>query len=275
MRAQITNGTRGTRCGEWCRVDCRAMIGVMASSLNLADTVVLFLALVGPQKVLLSFARIARTLDQRSLRLVALLTACAAAGIGTACALTAPWLATFFHISTASLELAAGLVFFIYAVGLVLGIHFDPAERVHVPSRALEHEPGAAAAARAPASPAPDSSEGPDHGGADEAGDPQHPLTSGFRALLLPFVVSPLAVAAALQLSLSARDWGDRWAVVVAFTVVAFFNAGCAIVFGPLLGRAHATILEMLSRLLGVLLTAVGVQLFLLGLEALGVHLPH
>lgn len=228
----------------------------MASSLNLADTVVLFLALLGPQKTLLSFARIARTLDLRSLRLVAVVTAVAATCVGAVCALTAPWLATFFHISTASLELAAGLVFFIYAVGLVLGIHFDPAERIHVPSHADADADTAAD---------------------DDAGeaDPRHPFTSGFRALLLPFVVSPLAVAAALQMSLAARDWSDRWTVVGAFTVVAFIDAASALVFAPLLGRAHETILEVLSRLLGVLLAAVGVQLFLLGLEAFGVHLPH
>jgi multiple antibiotic resistance protein len=237
------------------------MIVTMASSLNLADTVVLFLALLGPQKVLLSFARIARTLDTRALRLVAVATALAATGVGAACALTAPWLATFFHISTASLELAAGLVFFVYAIGLVLGIHFDPAERVHVPSRAGD-QGGEAAEDDTPAADA-------------AAADPRHPFTSGFRALLLPFVVSPLAVAAALQMSLAARNWGDRWIVVAAIAAVAFIDAASAIIFAQLLGRAHEIILEVLSRLLGVLLAAVGVQLFLLGLEALGLHLPH
>ncbi len=98
------------------------------ASLNLADTFITFLALAGPQKVLLSFAHIARTLDVRSLRLVAVATAFTAAIVGTLCALTAPWLATFFHISQAALALASGIVFFVYAVGLVLGIHFDHAE---------------------------------------------------------------------------------------------------------------------------------------------------
>jgi len=35
-------------------------------SLNLADTFVTFLALIGPQKVLLSFGRLSRTLDDFS-----------------------------------------------------------------------------------------------------------------------------------------------------------------------------------------------------------------
>ncbi len=94
-------------------------------SLNLADTFVTFLALFGPQKVLISFARVARILDVRSLRIVAVATAATSALVGVVLALTAPWLATFFHIGPAELALASGLVFFIYAVGLVLGIHFD------------------------------------------------------------------------------------------------------------------------------------------------------
>jgi multiple antibiotic resistance protein len=213
-------------------------------SLNLADMIVTFLALLGPQKVLLAFARIARTLDTRSLRRVAAATAVTAACVGAACALTAPWVTTFFHISATDLEIAAGVVFLVYAIGLVLGIHFDPAESVHVPQASDEEDADA---------------------------DPLHPFTSGFRAMLLPFVVSPLAVAAALQDSLSASNWDGRWTVAGAFALVALIDAGCALVFAPLLGRAHESVLEVLSRLLGILLAAVGVQLFLDGLASLGV----
>ena len=217
------------------------------ASLNLADTFITFLALAGPQKVLLSFAQLSRTLDVRSLRLVAAATAATAAIVGTLCALTAPWLATFFHISTAALALASAIVFFIYAVGLVLGIHFDHSEPL---------------------------AEGlPDGEGAT---DPTHPLRTGFRMMLLPFVVSPLAIAADLEVSLSASDWGARWVVAGAFALVALVDALCAVVFAPVLRRTHESVLEVLSRLLGILLAAVGVQLFLHGLETLGVlHTSH
>jgi multiple antibiotic resistance protein len=219
-------------------------------SLNLADTFVTFLALLGPQKVLLSFAQISHTLDVRSLRIVAIATAITAAIVGTLCALTAPWLATFFHIGPAALALAAGLVFFIYAVGLVLGIHFDPAE-AH--AREVAHGAGGEADA-----------------------DPSHPLRSGFRAMLLPFVVSPLAVAADLEESLSADSWHARWIVAGAFVLVALFDALMVVIFAPLMSRIHESLLEVLSRLLGILLAAVGVQLFLSGLATLDVlHIVH
>jgi multiple antibiotic resistance protein len=211
-------------------------------NLNLADMFVTFLALLGPQKVLLSFGRMAQTLDVRSLRRVALATAAAAAVVEAACALTAPWIATFFHIGPGALDLAAGVVFFLYAVGLVLGLHFDFGDA------------------------------GGEASGAAEAADESHPLSSGFREMLLPFVVSPLAVAAVLESSLSEHDWGGRLAVVGAFAAVALVDLACAWIFAPLLRHVNATALEVLSRLLGILLTAVGVQLFLHGLAALGVH---
>jgi small neutral amino acid transporter SnatA (MarC family) len=228
------------------------------ASLNLADTFVTFLALLGPQKVLLSFAQIARTLDNRSLRLVAAATALTAAIVGTVCALTAPWLASFFHITSAALALSSGLVFFVYAVGLVLGVHFDHAED---PAEAIPDGEGAG---------------GKGGGGGGGEADPSHPLRSGYRAMLLPFVVSPLAVAADLEESLSVGNWGARWVVAGAFALVVIVDALCAVAFAPLLRRTHESILEVLSRLLGVLLAAVGVQIFLYGLTSLGVlHSAH
>jgi multiple antibiotic resistance protein len=216
-------------------------------SLNLADTFVTFLALIGPQKVLLSFGRLARTLDDRSVRAVAAATAVTAAIIGAICALTAPWIVTFFHIGAPELNLAAGLLFVIYAIGLVLGIHFDT-ERPHQ-----------AAAANG----------GPD---AEDA-DPTHPLTTGFRSMLLPFVVSPIAIAADLEESISTSGWGGRWTVAGAFALVALVDMLCTWAFAPLLRRMHDSVLEVLSRLLGTLLAAVGVGVFLDGLVGLGVVL--
>jgi multiple antibiotic resistance protein len=219
-------------------------------SLNLADIFVTFLAIIGPQKVLLSFGRLARTLDDRSVRTLATATAATAAIIGVVFALTAPWVATFFHIGAPELNLAAGLLFIIYAIGLVLGVHFDSEPR---------HKAAAAASAAADEE-------------AEEV-DPTHPLTSAFRAMLLPFVVSPIAIAADLDESISASGWGGRWTVAGAFALVALVDMLCAWAFAPLLRRLHDNLLEVLSRLLGVLLVAVGVGVFLDGLTALGVVL--
>ena len=246
----------------------RAIILLM-SSLNLADMLALFLSIIGPQKVLLSFARIAQTLDAHSLRLVAVIAAVASAGIGCVCALTAPWLAAFFHISTPALELAAGAAFFVYALALVFGIHIDLADPAHVP---LAGSGERAAGVSVPVGSAAGVAAGAGAGaGAGSEADPAHPVSSGVRTLLLPWVVSPLAVAAVLEESLLARSWSDRWEVAGAFALIAMLNAVSGITLGPLLGRTHDNVLEVFSRLLGILLAAVGVQLFLVGLTTLGV----
>jgi multiple antibiotic resistance protein len=210
------------------------------SPLNLADAFVTFFALLGPQKILVPVARMTRARDPHCVRLAVSYGAAVAAGVGVAFALTAPWIATFFHITSASMELAAGVVFFIYAVGLVFGLHFG------------ENAPH-------------DDKEGE---------DARHPVGSGFRELLLPLIVSPLGVAAVLEESLTSGGWGDRWVVASAYVAVVAVDLITALTLAPLMRRAEAMSLEVLSRLLGILLSAVGVTLFLHGLSTLGVHLP-
>lgn len=207
--------------------------------LNLADAFVAFFTLIGPQKILVPVARMSRARDPRNVRRAVSYAAAGAAGVGMVFALTAPWIATFFHITTASIELAAGLVFFTYAMGLVFGMHLG---------------------------------ENSSHD--ETAGeDASHPVGSGFRELLLPLIVSPLGVAAVLEGSLSVHDWRARWVVAGMYVAVVAVDLITALTLAPLMRRAHATLLEVLSRLLGVLLTAVGVALFLQGLSMLGVHL--
>jgi len=206
--------------------------------LNLADAFVTFFAVLGPQKVLLSVAQMARTRDIRDIHFVEAYAAIAAVCVGVACTLAAPWIASLFHITTASVALASGVVFFVYAIGMVFGVHLGEGT--------AEDE---------------------------DTADARHPVSSGFRELLLPFIVSPLGVAAALEASLTVSNWSARVTVAGAYTAVVAVNFAAALVFGPLIRRAHPTSLEVLSRLLGILLTAVGVDLFLQGLAALGVHI--
>jgi multiple antibiotic resistance protein len=215
------------------------MIGAM-ESLNFADIFVTFLALLGPQKILLSFDEASRRLRPREARLLALYSSVAAAAVGAVCALTAPWLTTFFHISYQAVELAGGIVFFLYAVTVLFGLHLM--------AEPVEEDTGASA--------------------------PAHPVASGFRALALPYVVTPLGVTAVLVESLSGAGLGWRALVAASYVAVAALDLVCALVLGPLLRRMHPSLREVLSRLLGLLLAGVGMEIFLQGLAGLGV-LPH
>jgi multiple antibiotic resistance protein len=208
-------------------------------SLNFADIFVTFVALLGPQKILLSFDEASRRLMPRDARLLAVYASVAAAAVGAVCALSAPWLTTFFHISYQAVELAGGIVFFLYAVTILFGLH--------VMGEQVEES---------------------------DDGTPAHPLVSGFRALTLPYIVTPLGVTAVLVESLSGAGLGWRALVAAAYVAVAALDLGFALVLGPTVRRLHPSLREVLSRLLGLLLAGVGMNIFLEGLVGLGV-LPH
>jgi multiple antibiotic resistance protein len=243
--------------------------------LDLADAFVTLFALLGPQKVLLPVARLARTRQVRHVRLLMTYAALAAACVGVTCTLTAPWLATFFHITAASVQIAAGLVFFIYAVCLVFGIHLG--DEASEETGSADH--GGDTDASRGADDGSDAGHHPEGGRpGSEAGyhpQPGRPGSDGFRTLLLPFVVSPLGVAAALEESLTSSTWGSRGVVAGAYAAVVALDLVATVMLAPLMRRIHASSLEVLSRLLGILLSAVGVNLFLQGLAALGVHVGH
>ncbi|MFG3049584.1 MarC family protein [Kitasatospora sp. NPDC048239] len=203
---------------------------------NLSSAFIAFFAVVGPPKTLLSFARLAATRTTGELRRLAAWSSLISALVGLVLAFSADFVTTLFHISDQSLQLAGGAIFFIYAVALVLGIHLGVGDEED------EHLP--------------------------------NPMVDGIRELLLPYIASPLAVTAVLVGSLSKDDWGWRATITGAYVAVVMINYVCVALLAPLMQRTHRTSLEVLSRLLGLLLAAVGVELFLNGLAGLGLHLP-
>ncbi|GAA4847043.1 MarC family protein [Kitasatospora terrestris] len=201
--------------------------------LTLSTVFITFFAVVGPPKVLLAFAHLSRQRTPREMRRLTLVSSAIAAAVGLTMAYAADFLTEFFHISDQSLQLAGGVIFFIYAVALVLGIHLG--------------------------------------GGSDDTRLP-NPLADGIRELLLPYVASPLAVTAVLVESLDEDTWSWHSTVAVMYLAVIAIDCVCVLLLSPLLQRSDRTSLEVLSRLLGLLLAAVGVELFLTGLESVGVH---
>ncbi|WP_335976569.1 MarC family protein [Streptomyces sp. CA2R106] len=198
---------------------------------SFAAAFITFFSVVGPPKVLLSFAHLARLHERGRLRLIALLSSVLALAVGALAGFTAPWLLELFHISAPALLVAGGIIFFIYAIGLVLGVHL----------------------------------------GVEAPDEDQPDVVGGIRVLLMPFVVSPLALTAIL-IEASERDsWSWRGTVVGAYETVIVLDLACVLVLAPLLRRTHHTVIELLSRLLGLLLAAVGVDVVLNGLSALGV----
>ncbi|MCX4749378.1 MarC family protein [Kitasatospora sp. NBC_01287] len=207
------------------------------SALNLSSTFITFFAVVGPPKVLLAYAQLSRSRSSAEMHRLVTVSSVLAGLVGVVMAFAADALTNFFHVSDESLQLAGGVIFFIYAVGLVLGLHLGGA-------------------------------------GEDDEDALANPLAEGVRELLLPYVASPLAMTAVLVESLTKDGWAWRVTVSGAYLAVVAINLVSVLLLAPLLRRTHQTSLEVLSRLLGLLLAAVGVELFLNGLQGLGVPLP-
>ncbi|MFJ9517583.1 MarC family protein [Kitasatospora sp. NPDC101801] len=203
----------------------------MSEAFDLSSAFITLFAVVGPPKVLLTFAHLARDRGHRELVRLTLVATLMGAVIGVAMAYSADFLTDLFHISDWSLRLAGGVIFFIYAVALVLGIHLggSPKEDDHLPN----------------------------------------PLVDGLRELLLPYIASPLAITAVMVGSLQKDTWGWHTTMALAYLAVVALNCVCVLVLSKPLRRSHQTSLEVLSRLLGLLLAAVGVEMFMSGLDEL------
>jgi small neutral amino acid transporter SnatA (MarC family) len=221
---------------------------VRVDRLDLVDTFVTFFALLGPEEALLTFARVTRAMGRRATHKTAIFVALAAASVGVVSAMVAPWLISYFRIGTPALKLAAGILYFVYALGLVIGVRLDSL------GTSAAHNPGE-----------------PNR----EESIETLTVISAFREMLLPFVVNPLAVAAVLEWAQSVHGWGGRLTVAGTYTVVAALDLACLSIFTPLFRRTYAIAFELLSRLSGLLFAAVGVEVFLQGLTTLGVLRGH
>lgn len=201
------------------------------NALSFSAALITFVSVVGPPKVLLSFGHLAHTHPTAQLRSIALISCGTAILIGLATSFTAPWLLDLFHISTPALLLAGGIIFLLYAISLVLGIR-TATDTPH------EDAPG---------------------------------ITSALRELLVPFVVSPLAMTALLIEASARSTWTWRSTVAGAYVTVIVLDLICVLLLERVLRATHHATVELLSRLLGLLLAAVSIDLVLDALGALGV----
>ncbi|GAB3975070.1 hypothetical protein GCM10029978_058250 [Actinoallomurus acanthiterrae] len=194
--------------------------------LDLWDVFAVLIAVAGPPKVVLSFARLAEGRDRRALRHLAVRTTVTAMLCGVVVAMTADPLLHLFHIGHADVEIAGGAIFFVYALRLVLDGHTET-----------------------------------------PAGSP----ADGFMALLLPYVVSPLAMTSIIVLAVTHKGWVWSALVASAYVAVAASNLLTMLALTYVLHRVPRTWIEVAGRLLGLLLAAVGVELLIVGLEGMGV----
>jgi multiple antibiotic resistance protein len=205
----------------------------MVSTPLLEAFLVLF-ATMGPLKIGVAFAEDTHGLPRRLRQMIALRVVLIASLIGLASLLLGDLLVEFFHFSLPALDVAAGLLLFVYAVQIVFAEPPQPHAHIEV--------------------------------------TPEQGRRMAAFPLAMPILVSPVAVAALI--TLSAQRGGQLGALLEAVAMLAAIMAlDLAVLWVVTLvaGYLNELVWQVAERVVGVLLAALGVEIVLLGLQQLGV----
>jgi len=198
-----------------------------------AEIFTIFFVTLGPLKILGPFAHRTRALDDATMRKIAMwafVIATVAIVVGSLIgrALTAKW-----HISTGSLLIAAGIIFFLVALKQLME----------------QYEPHASEA------PSP---------------LPASPMAAAAR-LLFPIVLTPYGIATAIVL-LSASGEAERTELIIALLVAVMVLNLLAMLFArKILVGVVMIVLQVLGAVLGVLQAGLAIEFIVRGLQQLGV----
>lgn len=199
-----------------------------------AEIFTIFFVTLGPIKILGPFAQRTRELDDATIRRVALwafgmATVAVVLGSLLGRALAAKW-----HVSIASLLIAAGIIFLLVALRQLLD-QYEP-ERTDVPPTPL----------------------------------PQSPMAAAVR-LLFPIVLTPYGIAAAIVLLASSGGAQGTEVIIALLVAVMILNLVAMLFARRILVGATMIILQVFGAVLGVLQAGLAIEFIVRGLRLLGV----
>jgi len=199
-----------------------------------AEVFTIFFVTLGPLKMLGPFVQRTHDLDEATLRKVALW----AFAIATIAVVVGSYfgaaLATNWHVSVASLSIAAGIIFFLVALNQLL--------EQYEPPHALDAPPPL----------------------------PASPMAAALR-LLFPIVLTPYGIAAAIVL-MAASPRAERTGVIVVLLVAVMVLNLLAMLFArKILVGVTMIVLQVVGAVLGVLQAGLAVEFVVEGLRRLGV----
>ena len=199
-----------------------------------AEIFTIFFVTLGPLKILGPFAQRTHDLDDATMRKVAVwsfVIATIAVVVGSLLgrAVAAKW-----HVSLASLLIAAGIIFLLVALHQLLE----------------QYEPPHSAAVAAPL--------------------PPSPMVAAIR-LLFPIVLTPYGIAAAIVLLMASGE-AQRTEVIIGLLVAVMAVNLFAMLFArKILVGVTMIVLQVLGAVLGVLQAGLAIEFIIRGLQQLGV----
>ena len=199
-----------------------------------AEIFTIFFVKLGPLKIIGPFAQRTRDLDDATLRKVAVWAFAIATTAIVIGSLFGRALAANWHVSIASLIIAAGIIFFLVALHQLLE----------------QYEPPHAAATPPPL--------------------PPSPMAAALR-LLFPIVLTPYGIATAIVLLAASRET-ERTEIIIALLIAVMVLNLIAMLFArKILVGVTMIVLQVLGAVLGVLQAGLAIEFVVNGLQRLGV----
>ncbi|MGH6919773.1 MAG: MarC family protein [Geminicoccaceae bacterium] len=203
---------------------------MMTEPLGIVDIVTILLVTIGPLKALIVYASLTAEADVEFRREVAVRTVKTAAIVSLVFVLAGEILLGIFHVSLPALKIAGGIILLLFAIGMVMG-----------------------------------------GGHGDEEGKPKSlSLDIAVYPLAIPMMATPQGLVALT--AITAAQPNLLWVGVMALIVLAIMalNLACLLSADRIIKAIGPSGLQIIARVAGVLLSALAVQLMILGFRDLG-----
>lgn len=199
-------------------------------TIGLVDIVVILLITIGPLKALIVYATLTGGADRALRRKIAFKTVLTATIVALLFVVAGEFILSVFHISLAALKIAGGIILMLFALGMVMG--------------------GAHA---------------------EDAEKPKAvSLDIAVYPLAMPMMATPQGLVAITAITAQAATFGQVAMIAVFVVAIMAFNLGCLLAADRIVKALGPSTLQIVTKVFGLLLTALAIQLMILGLTDLG-----
>lgn len=202
--------------------------------IGIVDIAVILLITVGPLKALILFATLTGGADAALRRQIAFKTVITATIVALLFVVAGEFLLQVMHISLAALKIAGGVILLLFALGMVMGEKKDDAEG----------KPKAVS------------------------------LSIAVYPLAMPMMATPQGLVAITALTAGAENVGQVVAIAVIVAAIMAFNLVCLLMADRIIKVLGPSTLMIVTKVFGLLLSALAIQLMILGLTDLGLIAP-
>jgi multiple antibiotic resistance protein len=199
--------------------------------IGIVDVIVILLVTIGPLKALIVYATVTQGADAALRRQIAFRTVMIASIVTLLFVVAGEFLLAVLHVSLAALKIAGGIILLLFALSMVMG-----------------------------------------GGHADDADKPKAiSLDVAVYPLAMPMMATPQGLVAITALTAATTNRGYDALIALIVIGIMGFNLVCLLAADRIITALGHSTLQIVAKVAGLLLTALAVQLMILGLTDLGV----